>query len=184
MPPVIKISKQDIVNVSLTLLSKQGIAELNARSIAKALGCSTHPIYRAYKNMDELKLAIKTEIDQIYAEFILEQLDRNDYLFSMSYAYIQFAIQYPNYFNLLFISGIIGKRTINEIVTSDWNLDTIDAMQKQYNLEPKKASDIYRDVRFYTHGIATQIVSDIITLDVTTIRALIRNMINTLVLNN
>lgn len=55
MPPKSKINKQDILTSSLEIIRKSGFEEVNARSIAKEMNCSTNPIFRVYKNMDELK---------------------------------------------------------------------------------------------------------------------------------
>ena len=38
--------------------AKGGFSAVNARSVAKKLGCSTQPIYFSFKNMDELKTAL------------------------------------------------------------------------------------------------------------------------------
>ena len=54
MPPKSKINKQDILTSSLEIIRKSGFEEVNARSIAKEMNCSTNPIFRVYKNMDEL----------------------------------------------------------------------------------------------------------------------------------
>ena len=37
-------------------------------------------------------------------------------------------------------------------------------MIKQYNITQSKAEQVFRDVRFYTHGIATQVLVDSILL--------------------
>ena len=55
MPPKTIISKEDVLNASLTLIRNEGAERLNARNLAKQLNCSTNPIFRIYKNMEELK---------------------------------------------------------------------------------------------------------------------------------
>ena len=53
MPPKVKISKEDIVNTALELI-KNG-EEINARSLAIRLNCSTQPIFSNFKTMEDLK---------------------------------------------------------------------------------------------------------------------------------
>ena len=60
MPPKSKINKQDILTSSLEIIRKSGFEEVNARSIAKEMNCSTNPIFRVYKNMNLLKKYINT----------------------------------------------------------------------------------------------------------------------------
>ena len=50
-------------------------------------------------------------------------------------------------------------------------------MVKQYNITLEKAKRVYREVRFYTHGIATQLCVNSIKLTDREIKDLIRNNI-------
>ena len=68
MPPKSKINKQDILTSSLEIIRKSGFEEVNARSIAKEMNCSTNPIFRVYKNMDELKEELIEEVEQLRME--------------------------------------------------------------------------------------------------------------------
>lgn len=43
------------------------------------------------------------------------------------------------------------------MLDTERNRKTIAAMVKQYNISLDKAKQVYRDIRFYTHGIATQL---------------------------
>ena len=55
MPAAKKVSKEKIVEAAVDVLRDGGFSAINARSVAKKLGCSTQPIYFSFKNMDELK---------------------------------------------------------------------------------------------------------------------------------
>ena len=65
MPPIPIITKQDIIDAGIQLIRENGISSVNARSLAKSLNCSTKPLFRVYKNMEELKKDIKKELDTI-----------------------------------------------------------------------------------------------------------------------
>lgn len=58
MPAVRKVSKEQIIDAVVEVLRDDGFSAINARSVAKKLGCSTQPIYFSFKNMDELKAAL------------------------------------------------------------------------------------------------------------------------------
>ena len=48
--------------MSLKIIRNDGIQGLNARRIAKELGCSTQPIFYYYESMDDIKIGEKLEI--------------------------------------------------------------------------------------------------------------------------
>ena len=48
------ITKQDIMNAAFEILQEEGIEQVTARKLAAKASCSTQPIFRVYKNMDEL----------------------------------------------------------------------------------------------------------------------------------
>ena len=51
MPAVRKVSKEQIIDAAVEVLRDDGFSAINARSVAKKLGCSTQPIYFSFKNM-------------------------------------------------------------------------------------------------------------------------------------
>ena len=59
MPTVRRISRDAIVDAAVEVLREGGFSAVNARSVAKKLGCSTQPIYSSFQNMDELKAALR-----------------------------------------------------------------------------------------------------------------------------
>ena len=63
MPAKRKIQKEDILKASISIISHEGLNALNARKIAKKLGCSTQPLFYIYENMDVLK---KDVIDELF----------------------------------------------------------------------------------------------------------------------
>ena len=58
MPAVKKVTREKIVDAAVRVLQEDGYSAVNARSVAKKLGCSTQPIYSEFQNMEELKAAL------------------------------------------------------------------------------------------------------------------------------
>lgn len=163
MPPKSKTSKEDILNASFSIARKKGITEVNARSIAKQLNCSTQPLFRIYQNMNELKEDLIEKIYQYYREFT-ERYSDDDELFRVSYAYIEFARKEKNLFKAVYVSDVGGTRSLSQVITSTYNQNIIQKMVKQYQITEAKANQVFRDVRFYSHGIASYILVDSISL--------------------
>ena len=51
MPPKPKVSRDDIAVTALGLVRSEGVAALNARRLATALGCSTQPIFSNFASV-------------------------------------------------------------------------------------------------------------------------------------
>ena len=178
-----RFNKDIIMNKSVEYIREYGINSFNVRSLSKYIGCSTQPLFRNYTNMDEFKKDLKKYLHKDYEVFISNYVDMDDYLYTISYAYALYAKENPKIFNALFITELAGSRTIYEVINSSWNRDTIECMTKQYNISLDKAEMIYRDVRFYTHGISTQLCCNSIKMSNKELGDLIRNMIDMCVNN-
>ena len=120
---------------------------------------------------------MKKYLHDYYDLFIDKIVDKNDYLYTISYAYASFAYNESKIFKALFMSELAGSRTIDEVLSSSWNLDTIASIPKEYSLTYEQARKLYRDVRFYTHGLSCQIACKSIVVTDEEIKKLIRNMI-------
>ena len=61
MPAKKLIPREAILSCAMELLESDGSEALNARTLAKRLGCSTQPIYLSFSGMDELRAALVAE---------------------------------------------------------------------------------------------------------------------------
>ena len=59
MPAKKIVYEKDVVEAALDIIREKGENSLNARDIAKKIGCSTQPLYSLYKNMAELEDAVR-----------------------------------------------------------------------------------------------------------------------------
>lgn len=177
MARIIKFSKEDILEKSVKFIKEKGYSNLTVRELAKYIGCSTQPIFKNYDNFDMYKNDLKIYLRKDYSTFINKYIDIKDYLYTISYAYAFYAKKEPNVFFSLFMADLAGSRTVNEVLNTDRNLETINAMVKKYKISLEDAKKVYREVRFYTHGIATQLCINSIKLTDKEIKDLIRNNI-------
>ena len=172
-----KFSKEDILEKSVEFIKEHGYSKLTVRELAKYIGCSTQPIFKNYANFDKYKEDLKFYLRRDYSAFINKYVDIKDYLYTISYAYALYAKKEPNVFFSLFMADLAGSRTVEEVLNTDRNFETINAMVKQYKISLEDAKKVYREVRFYTHGIATQLCVNSIRLTDKEIKDLIRNNI-------
>ena len=93
MPPKTKVSKEEILSTAVNLVRNDGENALNARNIARSLGCSTQPIFSNFINMDELRAAVKEKANILYQNCLATDMSAGKYppYKASGMAYIRFA---------------------------------------------------------------------------------------------
>lgn len=180
MARIEKYDKDYLLKKGVEFVRLYGLNSLNARSLAHFMSCSTQPLFRNYSSISEYKKDLKKEMKKNYNSFINKLIDPEDYLLTISYAYALYAKEEPNLFYALFVSELTGSRTVDEVINSSWNRATIESMPQKYHITLKQAEELYRDTRFYTHGIATQLCAKSIILSNNEIKNLIASTITKL----
>ena len=159
-----RITKEMLITAGTELVLTKGISALNIRSIAAALNCSIQPIFRNFGNMENLRRAIFEAIGDRYAAFIDRYVDKSDYLYTISLAHIRLAEEERHIFDAMFLTSEFGVRTVDGIVMASWNRETIECTARQFGISVKAAEAVYRDVRFYTFGIAREVYAGAVIL--------------------
>ena len=153
------ITKSAIREAAFNMTREQGIGEVTARKLAAYAGCSTQPIFRNYKNMEEC-------LDDVYADSLscfddfYTNYDKGSHIpfVNLGMAYIAFAEKEPNIFKYLFM-------TVN---THDMNLYTLlngrtGAVMKEMNLASlegaKNPEQIFMKMWMLIHGAACMTVT-------------------------
>lgn len=172
-----QITREALVDAGVRLVLEKGLEALNARGLAAQAGCSIQPVFRNFGSMENLRVAVFRELDAAYQSFIGARIDKADYLFTISLAHIALAQAQKNLFQAMFLTDEFGARTVEEIVQSSWNRETIDCTAAQYSLSLRGAEAVYRDVRFYAFGIALGVYAGTVVLEPEEAGALLRRAI-------
>ena len=99
------ITKNEILNTAFQMARQEGIAQVSARTLAAKAGCSTQPIFRLYKNMEELGNELYEKAIVFFGEYYENFPKTHDTPFvDLGLAYIRFAQEEQQLFKLLFIS--------------------------------------------------------------------------------
>lgn len=99
--------REDILDVSRTLLIKDGFGEMSMRKIAAKVDVSATSIYLHFKNKDELLLALmETSIAKL-ADVLQNQLEEGDdpirKLEKMADGFIYFALNHPQEYEIIYM---------------------------------------------------------------------------------
>ena len=164
------ITAEMLLEAGAAITLEKGADALNVRSVAAKLNCSVQPVFRNFGSMETFRRAVIEYLDGTYQ-------DKSDYLFTISLAHILLARDRRNLFGVLFLSNEYGSRTVPQIISSPWNREAIDCTAVQYGLTVKEAEAVYRDVRFYTFGIAEALYAGSLIAEEDELRQLLRGAI-------
>lgn len=157
MPPITKITKQEIIEEALKMTEERGITSINARDVAKKLGCSTQPIFSSFSNMEELKIEVKKSARQQYNRYIEEGMKEEVPYKGTGKAYIRFAKEKPKLFQLLFMND--ERKETNYIIEDDNKSKINELVQKVTGLNLEEAERFHNEIWIFTHGIATLVAT-------------------------
>lgn len=175
MPPKIKITEEEIINMAMGIIRRSGVESLNARSLAKELGCSVHPIFRAFDSMEGLKTAVYEKAEQIFNQRMLN-CNKEDGFLGIGLTYIDFAKNEKNLFQLLFMSDAFHEKNLIDIAGSTEGDDEIIEMLCQMTgLSTQSAKELYTGVWLTTHGIASMFATNSCSLSDEDNRRLLSN---------
>ncbi len=153
MPARRKINKDDIVNASVEIIREEGMESLNARRIAKELGCSTQPIFYIYSGMEDIKKDALRKIAKIFDEAMLKSnYDKPAYK-DIGRNYIKFAKEEPIFFKLLFNSKI-NEGAIEFIQLTGSSEKIFETISNQTGMPKDKVQFFHLKMWLYVNGIA------------------------------
>ena len=160
MPPVIKYSKEKVIEIGLELVKEEGIEKVSARNVAKKLGSSICPVFSCFETMDDLKQTLLKEIYKLYVKYLNEGMLANEKVFKgAGLAYIKFARENKNYFKALFMGK--NEKNIDELIRIDKNNDNIKkAICESTKLSEDDAVKLHQYNWVFVHGIAVMLAMD------------------------
>ena len=180
MPPKQRFSKEDILKTSFQLVREHGIDNLNARSIAKRLRSSTQPVFSYYENMADLKNDLFAMVNEYHSRYF-DKVETGENLFlNVGMAYVDFAIEEPNLFCMLFMSNNYDGKKLNEPVTDDCNEHIKSAIPIIFDQDMEESNRVFTDMWLYAHGIASMIVMNQLTIERSEIKSMLKNLFSLL----
>ena len=154
MPAVRKASKDEIVDAAVEMLREGGFAAVNARSVAKKLGCSTQPIYFSFRNMEELKAALTVRAIELHTRRVRDALrahEGNDSRYS-SYGmgFVKFAAEERQLFRWLYLEGEQLGPYQNDVLLPE----VIAVIVEEFGYSEEVARRLHQDMIHFTYGLA------------------------------
>ena len=160
MPAIRKTSKEAIINAAVDVLRESGAAALNARNVAKKLGCSTQPIYLCFQNMEDLKAAMTRQAIALHTQSVREWLHilnaddscyrQHSYYSSYGIGFVKFAALEKHLFRWLYLEGGQPGPHQDDVLLPE----IIAAIVNEYGYSEELAEKLHRDMTYYSYGLA------------------------------
>ncbi|QGY97292.1 TetR/AcrR family transcriptional regulator [Lactobacillus johnsonii] len=107
-----EIDKQRILDAAYKLAVRGGIESLTARNVAKAVNCSTQPIYLEFESMQDLRNQVLEKISDELKSNTLQQNFTGEPLIDLDLSYLYFAKEHVDLFRAMFVDGKFGNQMI------------------------------------------------------------------------
>ena len=164
MAPKVRITKEEIVEAAIELVRQGGELALNARNLAAALNCSTQPIFSNFSSMEELRMVVIAQIDQLCNQYIKREVESGVYpaYKASGMAYIRFAKEEGELFKLLYM-----RDRSQEVVPKEMELgeEMESILQDSTGLSGAEAEFFHLEMWAFVHGIATMFATGFLNLD-------------------
>ena len=154
MPAARRISRDEIIDAAVEVLRDGGFSTVNARSVAKKLGCSTQPIYLSFKSMDELKTALTERAIAQHTQRVRESLRAhagNDSRYS-SYGmgFVQFAAEEKHLFRWLYLDGEQLGPYQSDVLLQE----VVAVIVDEFGYSEDVARRFHQDMIYFSYGLA------------------------------
>lgn len=161
MPPKAKFTRDEIVTTAVDVASKLGIEGLTARSLGKALGSSTRPIFTVFNTMEEVCEEVKISALKRFSEYAQKAKEVTPIFKGVGMQMVSFAKDYPKLYRVIFMCDTPESKTFEDVFANlgDTAPLCIEYIEKDYGLDNKKANELFKQMWIYTYGLATLIAT-------------------------
>ncbi len=174
--PRAKISRDMIIDAALETVRSGGEENLNARTVAAQLDCSTQPVMYQFGTIEELKRAVYERAGDYHTEFLLKSTDSEPML-NVGLNYIRFSKEEPELFRFLFQSGYAREKSIEDMARSEKLEPVMAAMfagageSAGESLTEEQTREVFFHLAMFVHGYASLLANNSLDYDEDVVKA-------------
>ena len=166
MPPKPKVTRDDIVSAAFELVRTQGHENLNTRTLASALGCSTQPLLYWFASMEEIRRETYAAADGFHTGFIMEGIEHaDDPLLALGINYVRFGYEEPHLFRFLFQTDGLGAQDIGALLDGPDLGQIIGLVAQEVGISESDARTVFLSLFIAAHGYASLLANNAISFD-------------------
>lgn len=156
MPPKAKYTRDEIIAIAYELVREQGVEALTAREVAKWLGTSPSPIFALFRDMEELKAAVKERAEVCFGSYMADAERYHPAYKRRGMQWVKFAQEEPLLFRMLFMQDMHGVDLDTALRKIPFDADTdIAIIMQDYRATRQQAAHLFRQMWIYTYGMCT-----------------------------
>ena len=156
MPPRPRITKEMVIDAALAIAREAGAENINARTVARKLNCSTQPVMYHFATMEALKKAAYEKLNRYHTEYLLTLTDPQEgVMLGIGCNYIRFAVEEPHAFRFLFQAGFAAENSLLEMIDAEELLPVLSAMQAAAGMSLEKTTEVFLTIALFAHGYAS-----------------------------
>ena len=122
---------------------------MTARNLAQELGCSTSPIFTAFDNIEEIKLAVRKAASAAFLEYEEGALDFVPAFKEYGMRLVRFAKEEQNLFKMLFLNPEAAQDGLDAQASA-----CVDAFVNDYGLTEEQAMILFSQTWTFSCGLA------------------------------
>lgn len=153
------ITKKMILEAAFAMTREEGLGAVTARRLADHAKCSTQPIFRIYRGMEELYNDIYERAISYFSDYYTNFMSKDDTPFvNLGLAYIKFAELEPWLFKLLFLEPKRNQRSLYELLNG-----SAGALVKEINKAKAdgvaQPQEVFMMMWILIHGAACMVIT-------------------------
>lgn len=181
MPPKAKFTREEILEKALQIVRSEGMEGLTSRELGKALNSSARPIFTVFENMEEVRQEVIHYAKELYRRYVEHGLKAELAFRGVGIAYITFAMEEPQLFQLLFMSAPSEEKSsanISQIlpIIDESYEKILRSVQEPYGLDRETADRLYQHLWTYSHGIAVMSATHLCNYTIEQISTMMREV--------
>ena len=176
MPPKVRITKKMVEDASFEVIRASGHENLNARTIAEYLKCSTQPVLYSFKTVDEIREAAYKLADDYHTAFIMPKEDDKNPMLALGMNYVRFGYEEKNLFRFLFQTDKFGGMDIDTLMGNPELSGIMEVMVKGLECEIDEAREMFLTFFCVAHGLASLLANNSMEYDAVRCEKMLSNV--------
>lgn len=149
MPKAIYYTKEKITGAVIDLIRKGGAEALTSRSIGKKLGCSVSPLFREYRNMEEIHTDVRKAAEKIFSDYLAGSVNYNPAFKEFGNRLLRFSKEEPHLFRYLFLEKGGSSEVAHKIAQ-----ECLKQTEAYFDLTPQQSEQIFEQEWTFACGLA------------------------------
>lgn len=160
MPPKAKITREMILDAAFRIVRERGHENLNARTIAQELHCSTQPVLYVFKTVNEIREAVYRAADDYHTSCIMPKGGGANPLLELGLNYVRFGHEEKNLFRFLFQTDQFGGMDSEALLGDPALAGILEVMSAALRVDAGTARELFFSFFAVAHGLASLLANN------------------------